>query len=78
MALQRFRVTGVMPIRDAVTKESVQQGGIVTLDDEPVARTTGKPLAGTIRPGDFGRLASNALLPIRNDMLAAWPSAAVL
>lgn len=53
MALQRFEVIGVMPIRDAVTKESVQQGGVVTLDDEEVPRGPGlggkpaKPLAAT-------------------------------
>lgn len=53
MALQRFEVIGVMPIRDAVTKESIQQGGIVTLDDAEVPRGMGlngrpaKPLAAT-------------------------------
>lgn len=38
MALLKFRVVGPMPIRDAVTKESVQTGGEVTLDDAPVHR----------------------------------------
>lgn len=48
MALLKFEVTGEMPIRDAVTKESVRKGGIVTLDDAEVPRTKGKPLAPTI------------------------------
>jgi hypothetical protein len=53
VALHRFKVTGPMPIRDAVTKESIQPGGIVTLDDAPVPRGPGlngrpaKPLAAT-------------------------------
>ena len=47
MAKAQYEVTGVMPIRDAVTKESVGQGGIVTLDDAEVPRAKGKPLAGT-------------------------------
>lgn len=47
MALKQFTVVGVMPIRDAVTKESVQKGGVVTLDDAEVERPKGKPLAAT-------------------------------
>ena len=34
MALAKYEVIGVLPIRDALTKESVPTGGIVTLDDE--------------------------------------------
>lgn len=48
MALVRYQVIGAMPIRDAVTKESVKAPGIVTLDDEEVPRKKGKPLAATI------------------------------
>jgi hypothetical protein len=47
MAKARYEVIGVMPIRDAETKESVPTGGIVTLDDADVPRAKGKPLAGT-------------------------------
>lgn len=53
MALLKFVVSGAMPIRDAVTKESILPGGVVTLDDQPVPRGLGlngkpaKPLAAT-------------------------------
>jgi len=47
MALKRFRVTGVMPIRDAKTRESVTTGGLVHLDDAEVVRKKGTPLAAT-------------------------------
>lgn len=47
MALAQYEVTGGIPIRDAVTRESVAPGGIVTLDDAEVPRAQGKPLAGT-------------------------------
>jgi len=47
MALRNFTVTGVMPIRDAQTRESVMTGGVVTLDDAPVPRAGHKPLAAT-------------------------------
>ncbi|MGE5827706.1 MAG: hypothetical protein ACM30G_04990 [Micromonosporaceae bacterium] len=48
MTLKRFEVVGAMPIRDAVTKESVGRGGVVTLDDDEVPRKAGKPLAATL------------------------------
>lgn len=56
MALEKFEVTGIMSIRDALTKESVPTGGIVTLDTEPVARKDDfgrpvKPLAATMING---------------------------
>lgn len=46
MALARYKVVGVMPIRDAVTKEDVTTGGIVQLDDEPIERkdASGRPV----------------------------------
>jgi hypothetical protein len=33
MALAQYTVTGVLPIRDAQTKQDVTTGGTVTLDD---------------------------------------------
>lgn len=52
MAQAQYEVIGELSIRDAVTRESVPQGGVVTLDDEPVARVDDagrptKPLAAT-------------------------------
>lgn len=61
MALRTYRVVGALPIRDAVTKESVCGAGcvstsashehsatdLVQLDDEPVRRSDGRPWAGT-------------------------------
>lgn len=34
MALVKFTVAGDLPVRDAVTKQSVTKGNEVTLDDE--------------------------------------------
>jgi hypothetical protein len=34
VALEKFMVTGELPIRDAETRESIQRGGVVTLDTD--------------------------------------------
>jgi hypothetical protein len=53
MALKQYRVTGILPVRDAQTKESVPTGELVWLDDAEVPRPhivngrRAKPLAGT-------------------------------
>jgi hypothetical protein len=53
VALAKYIVTGDLPIRDAVTRQSVHKGDLVTLDDAPMPRTdefgrSVRPLAATL------------------------------